>query len=85
MKGYSYSGESPVKRSDLGFDLKKRTKDYTSPKAAAHKREKQITKKHNTEAERDNPTGDTCMICGESRSKHTSNYPHAFKVYKPKK
>jgi len=67
-----------------GFNPKKKTRDYTSPKAAAYKREKQITKEHNVEAEKGNPTGDTCMICGEPRSKHKNNYPHAFKAYKPK-
>ena len=65
-----------------GFDIKKKTKDYTSPKAASYKREKQITKEHNIEAEKGNPTGNTCMVCGESRSKHVSNYPHAFEAYK---
>ena len=44
--------------------------------------EKQITKKHNIEAEKDNPTGNTCMICGESKEEHSNasgTYPHAFK------
>ena len=77
------AGSSPFQQNE--FDFKKKTKDYTSPEAAAYKREKQITKEHNTEAERGNPTGNTCMTCGEPKSKHVNNWPHAFKAYKPKK
>ena len=71
--------EPPVKRSDLGFDFKKRTKDYTSPKVKQLKREKEITKAHNIEAETSNPTGNTCMICGESRDSHSYTAGHQFK------
>ena len=45
--------------------------------------EKQITKEHNITEEKFNPTGDTCMICGESRDEHSSESgtkPHKFKV-----
>ena len=47
--------------------------------------EKQITKEHNIEAETHNPTGNTCMVCGESRGEHNSKSgvkPHAFKSSK---
>ena len=90
MKGFSGFVNSPMKQkshtkpekeSDSKYHHSKATKDYTSPKAASYKREKQITKEHNTEAERGNPTGNTCMTCGEPRSKHVNNYPHAFKAY----
>ena len=51
-------------------------------KVKAHKREKQITKEHNIEAETFNPTGNTCMICGESRGSHSYTSGHQFKSSK---
>ena len=67
------------------FDFGKST-DY-SQKAIDERRtrkkdEAEITKAHNVAAEKDNPTRETCMICGEDRKGHT--FAHKFKKYEGK-
>ena len=67
------------------FDFSKKT-DYSQKAIDERRRRKKdealITKEHNTEAEIDNPTGETCMTCGEDIKGHTKAHP--FKKYKGK-
>lgn len=81
MKGYSYPGKSPAKQKGK-YHYTKATKDYTSTEVKNLEREKGITKRHNIEAETFNPTGNTCMICGESRGSHSYTSGHQFKSSK---
>ena len=65
------------------FDFGKST-DY-SQKAIDERRtrkkgEAEITKAHNVAAEKEGPTGETCMICGEDIWGHPKT--HKFKKYK---
>jgi hypothetical protein len=82
MKGYSYPGKSPAKQKGK-YHYTKATKDYTSTEVKNLEREKVVTKGHNVAAEKANPQGISCLICGESRADHSYTSGHQFKSSKP--
>ena len=96
MKGFSGFVNSPMKDKGDASHLKAHGANHSHPPGTSfadqektrkerEPAEKQITKEHNIEAETSNPTGNTCMVCGESRDEHNSKSgtePHTFKSSK---
>ena len=72
--GFKMKGWSP-------FTQKQDKKELTEKqKKDKEKLEETITKEHNITEEKFNPTGNTCLICGNKKDDH-KNKDHAFRGY----